>query len=470
MRLATREEIYKIDARAAKDFNLPSAVLVEKAGQALTTEFERLLKTLKIGLGVRIGIWCGPGKNGDDGRVMARLLREKNYQVTLLEGTKWDPSSFDILIDALFGVGLNRNIESENHQQIQKINAAKKLVISLDIPSGLDANCGIALGIAVKAAWTLTIAPAKPGLFIQEGPTYAGKIRRVFIGFPESLLRSEAQSTFLIGSASARHLLPPRGRTANKSNFGHLLVIAGSPGMDGAAQLVTEAAMRMGCGYVTLCSLSSEASVRSRPDCLQLSLAKFYQSDLQKYSAVVVGPGLGLGEESKKIFAHLLRAHAKVLVDADALNILSSYLIPQKLPEGWILTPHAGELGRLLKKSSKELERDRLGAVKLAVRDLNAHILFKGFRTVLGTFGKSYIIGSGNVSLAKAGCGDVLSGFIGSLMAQGLPTARAGVLGAYLHGRIADDWLRRGHSSRTLMASDLPELLDASLRSLKKDV
>lgn len=468
MRLATREEIYKIDVRAAKDFNLTSALLVEKAGQALADEFERIFKSLNLNSRARIGIWCGPGKNGDDGRAMARVLKKKNFDVAVLEGTSWDPSIFDILIDGLFGVGLNRDIEGDLRRQIQKINAAKRLIFSLDIPSGLDANRGVVLGSAVRATWTLTIEPAKPGLFIQEGPTYAGRIRRVQIGFPEGLLKSEAQSTFLIGSASARQLLPRRKAMANKSDFGHLLVIAGSSGMEGAADLVSEAAMRMGCGYVTLCSLGSRVSARSRPDYLHLSLTKFYQSNLKKYSAVVVGPGLGLGEESKRIMDHLLRGHSKVLVDADALTILSSYPQPLKLPEGWILTPHAGELGRLLKRPSKELERDRLGATKQAVKDLNAHILFKGFRTVLGVDGKAYIIGSGNVALAKAGSGDVLSGFIGSLMAQGLPTVKAGVLGAYLHGRIADDWLRRGHSSRTIMASDLPELLDASLRSLKK--
>jgi ADP-dependent NAD(P)H-hydrate dehydratase len=223
----------------------------------------------------------------------------------------------------------------------------------------------------------------------------------------------------------------------------------------------------MGCGYVTICTLSPEASANLRSDFLRLSPTHFFQSDLKKYSAVVVGPGLGTGDVAAKVLRHLLKNHGKVLVDADALTLLSQHG-PISLPAEWILTPHAGELSRLLKSPAPELEADRLKSVERAVQKLNAHILFKGFRTVLGTQTKTYIIGSGNVALAKAGSGDVLAGFIGSLMAQGLPTAEAGVLGAYLQGRIADDWLRRGHSNRTLLASDLAELLDATFRGLKK--
>lgn len=467
MRLATREEIYDIDKEAASRFNLPPHLLIENAGRALAASFELICKEQKWGRKKRIGVWCGRGNNGADGRVLARILGERHYNVKVLEDENWAPSDFDIIVDAFFGVGLNRDIASPVCQQIQKINRAKKVLIAIDIPTGLDANRGIVWGAAIEATWTLTILPAKPGLFLQEGPRYSGKIRGVAIGFPKELLQEKANSVFLVGAASARRILPFRRATSNKSHFGKLLVIAGSPGMEGSAQLVCEAAARMGCGYVTLCSLSAEVYKRARPDFLQLSLVDFFKNDLTKYTAVVVGPGLGLSEDAHQVVQHLLGTHSKVLVDADALTLLSQKSAVE-LPAEWLLTPHAGELSRLLKTPAKELEENRLGAVKQAVNELSAHILFKGFRTVLGCKHKFYIIGSGNVALAKAGSGDVLAGFIGSLMAQGLPTAQAGVLGAYLHGRIADDWLRRGHSTRTLMASDLAEMLDASLRSLKK--
>jgi hydroxyethylthiazole kinase-like uncharacterized protein yjeF len=467
MRLATREQVYKIDQTSAQKYGLSPSMLVEMAGAKLADVFENIFRRNQWNPKSRIGIWCGPGNNGADGRILGQALEKKKYAVQILEGLDWKIDAIDILIDAYFGVGLNRNVEGSLATKFQQINEARKNVVAVDIPSGLDANRGVVLGTALKARWTLTVSPAKPGLFIQDGPRHCGNIRRVDIGFPEELLKETANSVFLIGSASARQILPSRTAVANKSHFGHLLVLAGSTGMEGAAHLVSEAAARMGCGYVTLCSLSENIYENSRLDFLRLSLENFFKSDLKKYTAVVVGPGIGASEETKRILEHLHEYHPKVLVDADALTVLAQNK-RNSLPVEWLLTPHAGELSRLLKTPAKELEEDRLGAVERGVREINAHILFKGFRTVLGSKGKRYIIGSGNVALAKAGTGDILAGFIGSLMAQGLPTLQAAALGAYLHGRIADDWLRRGHSNRSLMASDLPEFLDATLRSLKK--
>ena len=467
MRLATREEIYSIDQAASEEYGLSSSLLIEKAGASLAQAFAKIFLQQKWSENALIAIWCGPGNNGADGRVMAHLLREKGFNIEILQGTSWQTSRFDIFVDALFGVGLNRPIEGELQQKILEVNQSQKPVVAVDIPSGLNANTGGILGACLKAQWTLTVAPAKPGLFLQDGPTHCGRIQSLDIGFPPELLRAKALSVFLIGASSARKLLPSRRLTSNKTTFGHLLVIAGSPGMEGAALLCAEAAARLGCGYVSLCSPGKAVYDKARPDFLQLSLKDFFRSDLKKYKAVVVGPGLGVNTQTEQILTHLLKNHTQVLVDADALTVLAQKRA-KDLPATWVLTPHAGELSRLTGVPAKELEADRLWGVRGAQKLLKALVLLKGFRTVLGTERKSYIIGSGNVALAKAGSGDVLSGFIGSLMAQGLASDRAAVLGAYLHGKIADDWLRRGHSSRTLMASDLPELIDASLRSLKK--
>lgn len=465
MRLATRDEVYKIDSLAAKNYGLAVSELVEKAGAALIQTFEVLFQEQHWSKDSRIGIWCGSGNNGADGRVMARGLHKKGYRVEVLEGTSWNPHNFEILIDALFGVGLNRPLSEPLRAHIAKVNASRRVVVAVDIPSGLDADTGQIHGACVKARWTFTISPAKPGLFLNQGPYQCGRIQSVDIGFPVKLLQDEARSVFLIGAKGAKKLLPSRGLTSNKTSFGHLLVLAGAPGMEGAALLAAEAAVRMGCGYVTLCSPAQKSLKRGRPDFLTLSLEAFFKSDLRKYTAVVVGPGLGVNEQTQKILRNLLAKQAKVLVDADALTVLAQTRMAP-LPENWLLTPHAGELSRLLNIPAKDLEGNRLQSVQKAQNRFRSVVLFKGFRTVVGGAGKCYIIGSGNVALAKAGSGDVLSGFIGSLMAQGLSTDRAAVLGAFLHGRIADDWLRRGHTNRTLMASDLPELIDASLRSL----
>lgn len=467
MRLATREEVYDIDKDAVEKYGLSLHQLIEKSGQALVRQIEKIFLQEKWDSKSRIGVWCGKGHNGEDGRVTARLLQEKNFNVQILEGASWSPADFQIIIDALFGVGLNRPLEGPVKEQILRLNASRKIVLAVDLPSGIDANTGSVWGCAVKARWTLAIAPAKPGLFLNEGPSHAGKVRRVEIGFPPELIKEKAQSVFLIGAASARKLLPSRPSGANKTHFGHVLVIAGASGMEGAGLLVSEAAARMGCGYVTLCSPSAEIYQQARPDFLRLDLESFFKDDLRKYTAVVVGPGLGVNSQTHQILDHLLKHHEKVVVDADALTVLSQKTT-QTWPSTWILTPHAGELSRILGVPARELESDRLKSVERAQNRLNTLVLFKGFRTVLGHQGKRFIIGSGNVALAKAGSGDVLAGFIGSLLAQGLSSEKAAALGAYLHGRIADDWLRRAHSARTFMASDLPELIDASLRGLKK--
>ncbi|MBC7370901.1 MAG: NAD(P)H-hydrate dehydratase, partial [Bdellovibrionaceae bacterium] len=437
-----------------------------RAGHALADRILALPEFRDALPELRIGIWCGPGHNGADGRIIAGVLAKK-FNVQLLVGAAWSVENFEWIIDACFGIGLNRNIEPDVAKQIRWINRGKAKIISVDIPSGLDANRGTIFGEAIRATYTLTLLPAKPGLFLNEGTACAGKICGVSISLPKNIFNAEADSVFLIGPRAAKKLLRTRRATGNKSSFGHLLVVAGSAGTDGAAILTAEAAARMGCGYVSLCTSSSEIFRSARPDFLRLTPEEFLTSDLKKYSAVVIGPGLGVTEQSQKMLSHLLGSHKKVLVDADALTLLSKTKTPP-LPPEWLLTPHAGELARLLDSDARDLEMDRLQAVERATQELNAHILFKGFRTVLGTQGKSWIIGSGNVALAKAGTGDILAGFIGSLMAQGHSTRDAALLGAYLHGRIADDWLRRGHSTRTLMASDLADLIDASLRSLKK--
>ena|SRR5437868_4290895 len=165
MRLATREEIYKIDKAAADEYALSSSLLIEKAGHALAEAFEKIFRQQEWSRTSKIGIWCGGGNNGADGRVMAHLLREKGFASEVLQGTAWNPLDFEIIVDALFGVGLNRPIAGAIKEQITQLNKARRKVFAVDIPSGLDANTGVVLGIAVKAQWTLTIAPAKPGLF-----------------------------------------------------------------------------------------------------------------------------------------------------------------------------------------------------------------------------------------------------------------------------------------------------------------
>jgi NAD(P)H-hydrate epimerase len=468
MKLVTREQIAEIDRIAETSYGFSKEQLVEKAGKSLAAKFQILATDFQVTPASRIGIWCGPGNNGADGRAMGRILANSGFKVRILEGVAWSPQDFDVLIDAFFGVGLNRDLSEDLVQKIREIEVSAVKVFSVDIPSGLCANTGQVRGASVKAAVTLTIYPPKPGLFLNQGPAQCGRLYCVSLELPaEIFTKPDFLDTFLVDRKMARRLLPRRKATGNKTGFGHLLVIAGSPGMEGAASMVCEAAARMGCGYVTLCSRSPHIAQFVKPDYLQLSLQDLFKSDLKKYQAVVLGPGLGLKDESLQLLQHVLKHHPKVLVDADGLTLLAKQ-VSAPLPSGWILTPHAGELSRLTGIPAAELEADRLSAVSQGIKKWKAVILFKGFRTVLRTLRQQFVIYSGNVALAKAGSGDVLAGFVGSLMAQGLASDEAGALGAYLHGRIADDWVRQGGSTRSLMASDLPGRIDATLRSLKK--
>lgn len=496
MRLATREEIQVIEQRAASEFGISYESLMDRAGHLMAHEIMRLPG---LGLSHRLGVFCGPGNNGGDALVVARVLKEKGFEhvevwcwptskpsslfeVNLQKFLKtkspvyqldadglrrFDFNKFELLIDGFFGTGLNRPLEEPMVQFIERIHRHNVSVVALDVPSGLNVNTGETWGASIRAIQTLTCGLAKPGFFLNHGPEVTGRIRVLDLGFPPSLTKEVANSTFLIGEASARKLLPPRQPGANKSHFGRLLIVAGSAGMGGAAILAATGAARMGVGYVTICSPDDKVLRQMPSDFLQLSWKALQHQDLKKFSAIVVGPGLGRKAPLKNFLQRGLEEKwPKVLLDADAFYpCIDHRLWP--LPEGWLLTPHSGELSRILGSSPEEVERDRIQAAISAQKLTGAHIILKGFHTVLRSQKKSYIIYSGNAALAKAGTGDVLTGFIGSLMAQGLSTDVAAALGVYLHGRIADRWLAKGGSQRTLMASDLPELLHPVLARLE---
>lgn len=492
MRLASVAEIQELESLSFREFQLSPERLMENAGQKMAIAF---VKKYKPQATDKVLVICGRGHNGGDGFVFARELQQSHLcqvkvlffagphtselwkkvkekceitgvemaQVDSQEGVQQLINWADYIADAIYGVGLNRAIEGEEFQLIDLINRAKKIVIAIDMPSGLDAEKGIPLGIAVRSDLTMTCGVAKPGLFLQEGPSYAKRVQVIDIGFPQVLVQKICQRFFYIGLNAATRMLPRRSATANKSNFGHLLVIAGSAGMGGAAILTATAAARMGCGYVTVCSNDHEIKKLLPPDFLFLKLQDFYKSDLKKYSAVAVGPGLGQKSETKKIIKYLYKKHDRVIVDADALTVCArENLWP--LPGNWLLTPHAGEMARILNCSAKEIEQSRLESVQRASALCRCHILLKGFRTIVQANNRSYLIGAGNVALAKAGSGDVLTGFIASLVAQGLAVDRAAVLGAWLHGHIADEWKRKGYSDRTMMASDLVGEISRMLR------
>ena len=494
MRLASIAQARQIDELSQTQYRLTAESLMDRAGQ----ECFELLRSREPSLGAgAILVICGPGNNGGDALVVARRmwqsglrnvliaeiekpaekvardsLRELQMQrcktlgIPMIRSLSQIPGNVSLVIDGIFGVGLSRTVEGVYAQWIEKINSLKVKVVSLDSPSGLQCDTGLVLGVAIRASLTLTFGIAKPGFFIAEGPGHVGKTKIIDIGFPPELVKRCANNIFLFTEKSARRLLPSRSVRGNKSTFGRVLIVAGSEAYWGSGILASHAAFRVGAGYVTWASFQKPLkALAAIPEVLVAQLSD--QLLKNKFDAVVVGPGLGINRSGARLLQQLKRQRSmKVVVDADALATAYKFkLLP--LPTHWVLTPHAGELARLIHSRVEVLEQDRVGSAMRAVKKTGGILLYKGFRTVISDGKKVGILAAGNNALAKAGSGDVLSGFIGGLMAQGLSSGDAALLGSYLHGRVSEEFVASGRHPATLMPSDLFSLLPPLMGQLQ---
>lgn len=486
MRLATVEQSRHIDELSQEAYGLSAEVLMESAGCLAAREISQAyLPEIVKG---SIAIFCGPGHNGADALVVARHLHSAGYRNLLIiclgdpgrpcsllelqldrakrQGLKAIslkdfsdyPTKVSLIVDGLFGIGLSRPLEGIYAEAVRLMNSSSVPIVALDTPSGLNCNTGLVLGPVIKADMTLTFGLPKPGFFVSEGPLHIGKLRVLPIGFPFECLRGVATSHFLFNERLARRYLPKRAPISHKAQHGHLLLLAGSPGMWGAGALSALSAYRMGVGYVTW------ASTDIPPNCMEQApevlTAKWENLNLEnkKYTAIALGPGLGLGIEVGQWISELKKKTYPVVIDADGITAcVNEALFP--LPSHWVLTPHAGELSRILGISVGEIEQDRYAAVLKASQVTGCHVLLKGFRSILAFNGRCMVIYAGNSALAKAGTGDVLTGMIGGLLAQKVQTLQAVGTAAYLHGRLADEWIRTGHDPRSLVASDLSQHL-----------
>lgn len=498
MRLATVDQATQIDEISQTVYGLTGEVLMESAGAMASREIDlTFLPELSRG---SVAVVCGPGNNGGDGLVVARHLHSSGYRdlnvfiiapkdkqsplfklqlkraelqglrfVDLLEiPERVDQiKTSELVVDAVFGIGFKNQVADPYLRVIEAMNASRGPKVSLDTPSGLNGNTGRVENAAVKASLTVTFGLAKPGFFVSEGPAHVGKLRILPIGFPYEALRGIATSHFLFTERLARRYLPARKDTSNKSDHGRLLVVAGSPGLWGAGILASTSAFRVGAGYVTWASHEAPYEVlKEIPEVLtaQVSDVRLWQGPL---SAVCVGPGLGSGKATAEIVEKLKRLeNVPVVVDADALDACVEHqLFP--LPSSWVITPHSGELARILKIHAQDVERDRFRAARAAFDLAKCHVLLKGFRSVIAYGERCMVVHAGNSALAKAGTGDVLTGMIGGLLAQGLETPQAVATAAYLHGRLADEWVRSGNDKSSLTASDLRVLLPQVVSRLR---
>jgi len=515
MKLLSAEQMRELDRRTIEEIGLPGAVLMENAGRGAAGQLLEKYAELAPG---PVLILAGRGNNGGDGYVMARHLRNAGWQVdVLLLGGRdavagdalinlqaWLRSSgslFEIadaaqlqaclkslpqpalLVDALFGTGLNAPVRGLAAELIGWMNASGLPVVAVDIPSGIDATSGQLLGIAVQAELTVSFAFAKLGQLLYPGAGHVGELRVVDIGIPRQLGQDLQPAATLVTAELASGLLPVRPLTGHKGSFGHLLIVGGSRGKSGAALLAGGAALRSGAGLVTLAVPGTEqqAMAAHSPELmiepltnvdggLSAAAGNHLRSLAEGKQALVVGPGLGRHPESWELARDLVaQLPVPLVVDADGLNALDGHLevLLRRSPGTTVLTPHPGEMARLCGVTVAGVEAGRPDVARDFSRQHKVVLVLKGARTLIATpDGGLLVNASGNPLLATGGTGDVLAGMIGSLLAQGLSANDAAVLGVYWHG-LAADRLAEQLGDAGMLAGDLLRELPAARAALR---
>jgi NAD(P)H-hydrate epimerase len=490
LRLYTAEQVRRLDRCAIEGHGIPGMELMERAGRAAFEAAHEAFPGARDWL-----VLCGGGNNGGDGYIVARLARDAGLSARIcalrppesLSGdaaeaaSRWresggevevwppgDPAGCDLLVDALLGTGLDREPAGDYGEAVELINAAEVPVLAVDIPSGLNADSGVALGRAVRADLTVTFIGSKRGLYTADGPDHAGMVRFSALDTPDSVRDSERDSGILLQESLIDALLPPRRRNSHKGSYGWMLAVGGNRGMSGAVRLCGEAALRGGAGKVTLATRAEHAALINT-GCPELMVRGVEErselaSLLDRIDVLVTGTGLGQDRWSHDMLAACLECGSPLVLDADGLNLLAGegerYAGRQR---DWILTPHPAEAGRLLDCAASEVQADRVGsALRLAER-YGAVVVLKGCGTVVAdASGRYAICPYGNPGMASAGTGDVLSGVIGAMLAQGLDCWEAATAGVLAHA-LAGDLAAATVGERGLLASDITDCLPAVL-------
>jgi hydroxyethylthiazole kinase-like uncharacterized protein yjeF len=365
----------------------------------------------------------------------------------------------DVIVDALLGTGLDRPVTGLYAQAIQIINKSPAHVVAVDSPSGLNADTGNVMGCAVKADCTVTFIGLKQGLFTGQAADYCGEISYASLAVPDAIFQAVSPSAVRV----VKTPLPPRDRCAHKGNYGHVLIVGGDFGYSGAARLAGEAALRVGAGLVSVATRAEHAGLMNlnRPElmCHGIGDAGQLAALLEKASVVVIGPGLGQSNWAKELFMAAIKAQKPLIIDADGLNLLARS--PLTNPN-WILTPHPGEAARLLNCSNAEIQQDRFASVLAIQARYGGIAILKGAGTLIASEDDCAVSTTGNPGMASGGMGDVLSGVIAALLAQGVSLKNAAQQGVYRHG-LAADLAAEKDGERGLLASDLMPYLRGCL-------
>lgn len=475
--LYSSEDVRAIDRAAVQADDLPAGELMARAGRAAFASLCRRWPDAR-----RIAVYCGSGNNGGDGYVLARLAREAGREVTLCataapaapdgdaaqarrawtaaggtveETTREAAANADVVVDALLGIGLSRAPQGTVAAAIEAINAAGRPVLALDLPSGLDADRGAAPGVAVRATATSTFVADKPGLHTGAGRALCGDIELESLGIAAGTRASRVPCAGLLRPESLRDWLPPRARDAHKGHHGHVLAIGGELGFGGAIRLCAEAALRAGAGLVSVATRAAHVAplLTARPEAMAHAVEDGAALALlaARAGVLALGPGLGREPWGREMFDAALALELPRVLDADALNFLARSPRPLR---GDVLTPHPGEAARLLQSETATVEADRFAAVRALVERFDAVVVLKGAGSIVAAPGCTpMVIGAGNPGLASGGSGDVLTGVIAALRAQGLAAFDAACAGALLHAAAADVAAIDGE--RGMLASDL---------------
>jgi len=422
--------------------------LMERAGRAAADHARQLLQ----GSRAPVLILAGPGNNGGDARVMARVLQQRGVAVVLVgPGNAVPDGKYGLIVDGLFGIGLGRPVEGAWADLIARINAFAGPVLALDIPSGLDGDTGRVLGVAVRATHTLSFIGGKPGLYTLDGPDHCGHVSVVDLG-----LRLDKFPGALLAVDDFRECLIPRSRNSHKGSYGSLAVIGGAAGMTGAALLAARAGLKLGAGRVFVGLLQAIAVDPLQPELMPRSA----DDALAQATTVVVGPGLGDSDAAVELLRRVAGADFSLLLDADALNLLAAHPVlaarVARRSQATLITPHPAEAARLLSLTTEAVQADRVGAALELAQRFKAHVALKGCGTVIAhPDGRWRINTTGNPGLASGGSGDVLSGMAGALLAQGWPAAAALSAAVHLHGAAADALAASGAGPIGIAAGEL---------------
>ena len=495
--LPTGMQMKEGDQKTICGMGIPSMVLMERAALAVIEEMKQSQLDLK-----KVLVVCGSGNNGGDGFAIARLLHLQGYAVKVWfvgkqssmtaetklqmeiavnygvpvenETTEVDAT---VIVDAIFGIGLSRQVSGAYYTIIEKVNRMKGKKVAVDIPSGISADTGEEMGIAVAADLTVTFAFEKIGMLFGKARTFTGKLVTAPIGIEPSVYQGRKDICYTYDRQDLKTLLPKRDPNGHKGTFGKVLLIVGSPGMAGAAYLSARAAYLAGAGLVQIYTAEENRIPLQQllPEAILTTYSEYEEKTLQELltwaDVIGIGSGLSVSKTASRIFSYTLcNAKKPCVLDADGLNLLAGNpKLFRSLTANCILTPHIKEMSRLCGHSVKDLQADRFRYFREFTKTTSSVCVMKDARTLVGCNGVPvYVNTSGNQSMAKGGAGDVLAGMIAGLLAQGMKPYEAGVLGVFLHG-LAGDAARRRKGSYSVLARDILEGISEVLREENSD-